>query len=377
MGALLFIDGAAGEGGGQILRTSLALSLVTGTPFHIEGIRAGRAKPGLMRQHLTAVEAAATVGGATVTGAEVGSTRLQFRPARVAGGRYRFSVGTAGSATLVLQTVLPALLSVREGSELILEGGTHNPAAPPFDFLDWAFLPLLQRMGADVEAKLERPGFYPAGGGRFGARIGAPARLRPLALPERGAVVSRRAVAVCANLPPSIGRREIEVVRSALGLEADECEVRTVQSPGPGNVVLIEIASEHITEVFAAFGERKVPAEAVAAAAAREAAEYLEAGVPVGPHLADQLLLPLALAGGGAFRSVTPTQHTRTQAEVLRRFLGIEARIEPEADDRPAPDLDRGSSSPGTPPGTPGAGRPRSWRLTVGGADPAAWTGAR
>ena len=184
------IDGSQGEGGGQILRTSLALSLATGRPFRIDGIRAGREKPGLLRQHLTAVHAAASVSGATVAGAELGSTTLSFEPGPVAGGEYHLAVGTAGSATLVLQTVLPALLRAVEPSELVLEGGTHNPFAPPFDFVAKTFVPVLRRMGADVTMSLERYGFYPAGGGRFSARV-APSALRPLSLTRRGERGSR------------------------------------------------------------------------------------------------------------------------------------------------------------------------------------------
>jgi len=143
------------------LRTSLALALVTGKGFRMDGIRAGRSRPGLLRQHLTAVRAAAEISGATVRGDEPGSKALSFEPGAVRGGAYRFAVGTAGSATLVLQTVLPALLLAEEASTLTLEGGTHNPAAPPFDFLARTFLPQLAKMGARVEATLERHGFIP------------------------------------------------------------------------------------------------------------------------------------------------------------------------------------------------------------------------
>jgi RNA 3'-terminal phosphate cyclase (ATP) len=157
------IDGSEGEGGGQILRTALALALVTGRPFRIERIRAARKKPGLLRQHLTAVHAAVAVSSARVSGAELGSNTLSFEPSRVRGGDYRLAVGTAGSATLVLQAVLPALLITSESSRLTLEGGTHIPNAPPFDFLVKTFLPILRRMGACVDVRLEAHGFYPEG----------------------------------------------------------------------------------------------------------------------------------------------------------------------------------------------------------------------
>src|SRR6185369_8211050 len=172
---MIALDGSQGEGGGQILRSALALSLVTGTPFRIDNIRARRARPGLMRQHLTAVEAAAAVGAARTSGAALGSRSLTFAPTTVKAGEHTFSVGTAGSATLVLQTVLPSLLTADRPSSLVLEGGTHNPSSPPFDFLAKAFLPIVAGMGAQVEATLERPGFYPAGGGRFRVTV-APAK---------------------------------------------------------------------------------------------------------------------------------------------------------------------------------------------------------
>src|SRR5262249_47279895 len=174
---MISIDGSFGEGGGQILRTALGLSLFTGQPFRIDKIRAGRKNPGLLRQHLTAVKAAAKIGQAEVTGVNIRSTQLTFSPGPVAAGDYQVAVGTAGSATLVLQSVLPALLISDDQdrqTRLTLEGGTHNPFAPPFDFLAKAFLPLLERMGARIEVRLERYGFYPAGGGRFGMPIEPP-----------------------------------------------------------------------------------------------------------------------------------------------------------------------------------------------------------
>src|SRR5262245_1101885 len=211
------IDGSQGEGGGQILRTALALSLVTGTPFRLEKIRAGRDRPGLLRQHLTAVTAAVEIGSATADGVALGSPELVFRPGPVRPGTYRFAVGTAGSAGLVLQTVLPPLLGAAGSSTIVVEGGTHNRHAPPFDFLDRAFLPLLARMGARVRATLDRPGFYPAGGGQLTVEVTPTPALAPLTLLERGAARRRRARAVVANLPAAIAHRELRVVRDQLG----------------------------------------------------------------------------------------------------------------------------------------------------------------
>src|SRR6266481_5961180 len=208
---MITIDGSQGEGGGQILRTSLALSLVTGQPFRMERIRAKRQKPGLLKQHLTGVEAAKTVGCAEVNGASLGSQTVVFVPGQVTPGNYRFAVGTAGSATLVLQTILPALLTASGPSTLTLEGGTHNPLAPPFDFLGRCFMPLIRRMGPSVELELKRPGFFPAGGGRFHARIEPVKQLSRLVLLDRGAICGRRARVWLSKLSPEVAERELAV----------------------------------------------------------------------------------------------------------------------------------------------------------------------
>lgn len=323
------IDGSRGEGGGQVLRSALALSLVTGKPVRLVNIRAGRKRPGLMRQHLTAVAAAEQVGRAKVTGAEIGSRELSFAPGVVRSGDYQFSVGTAGSATLVFQTVFPALAIAPGHSTVVVEGGTHNPLAPTFDFLQRAFLPLVARMGPKATAVLERPGFYPAGGGRFRVDVEPAPAFGRLDLPERGLIRERRATAVVALLSSRIAERELQVVRERLNWEPGFFRTESIRDAvGPGNAVTVEVASEHVTEVFTGFGEKGVSAERVGALVAEEAAEYLAAGVPVGRHLADQLVLPMALGGGGSFRTLKPSRHTLTHVELLRTFLGSEIRIE-------------------------------------------------
>jgi RNA 3'-terminal phosphate cyclase (ATP) len=325
------IDGSAGEGGGQILRTSLALSLVTGKPFRIESIRAGRKKPGILRQHLTAVQAAAAVSSARVSGGDLSSRSLSFEPARVNGGEYRLAVGTAGSATLVFQTILPALLSASTPSRVTLEGGTHNPFAPPFDFLAQTFLPQIRRMGASVDVRLETHGFYPAGGGRFTVDITPCPSFGQVALSGRGQT-RIHATAVIASLPENIAKRELSIVRERLGLDRSMCRIERVESSvGPGNVVMIVIESDTSVEVVTGFGIKGVSAEKVAAAACDEAEQYLRADVAVGVHLADQLLIPMALAGGGTFRTLAPTAHTVTNADVIRRFLDVPIAIEQES----------------------------------------------
>ena len=282
---VLVVDGA--RGGGQILRSALSLALCLGRPFRIINIRAVRPRPGLARQHLTAVMAAAEVGQAHVEGATQGSRELLFVPGAVKGGDFHFQIGTAGSTTLVLQTVLPALLCLDTASRLIIEGGTHNLLAPPYEFLKLAFLPLLKRMGPDVDIRLECPGFYPRGGGRIDVEVKPAPRLQPLHLPERGTVLDTRAQAVVSRLPEHIARRELDVIRAGLGLSEPALQVRQEQrSPGPGNVVLVTVESEHVTEVFTGFGERGVKAETVARRVVAEVKDYLAADVPVGPLLA-------------------------------------------------------------------------------------------
>ncbi|MBI4752289.1 MAG: RNA 3'-terminal phosphate cyclase [Acidobacteria bacterium] len=323
---MITIDGSFGEGGGQILRSALGLSLVTGKPFKIEKIRAGRKNPGLLRQHLTAVNAATQVGNAEAEGASLGSKTLVFQPGTVNPGNFRFAVGTAGSATLVLQTILPALLTVTERTELTLEGGTHNPFAPPFDFLSKAFLPRLNKMGPKVSVRLDRPGFYPAGGGKFHVTIEpSPDGLLGFHLPERGKVLNRRVKASVACLPPEIADRELTEISRKMSLEKHHLETEVFEnSHGPGNVVTIEIESEHVTEVFTGFGEKGVRAESVADNAVKLVRRYLTSDVPVGEYLADQLLIPLALAGEGSFVTLPPSRHTTTNIEIIKLFLDVE-----------------------------------------------------
>jgi RNA 3'-terminal phosphate cyclase (ATP) len=330
---MLTIDGSFGEGGGQILRSSLALSILTGRPFRIEKIRAGRGKPGLMRQHLTAVRAAAEVCSAEVAGDEIGSLCVNFTPGKVRGGEYAFSIGTAGSTTLVLQTVLLPLTLASEPSRITLEGGTHNPFAPPFDFLAKAYLPLIKRMGPTVSIQLDRPGFYPAGGGRIIVDIEPARKLEPVELMERGKLVSRRACAQLASLPHHIAERELRVIQRKLNWPGSCLEIREItNSHGPGNIVTIEVEYEHVTEVFTGFGEIGRPAEDVATHAVQQYQRYIKTAAPVGEYLTDQLILPLALAGGGAFVSCGLSRHSETHLELVRQFLDVTLTTQKQPD---------------------------------------------
>jgi RNA 3'-terminal phosphate cyclase (ATP) len=330
---MITIDGSQGEGGGQIIRTSLALSLITGKPFRVHHVRARRAKPGLGRQHLTGVNAAATIGGAQVEGARLGATEFTFHPGRVAPGDYSFPIGTAGSTMLVLQTILPPLMLADAPSTLAFEGGTHNSHAPPYEFIVKTFLPLIGRLGARVTAELGRYGFYPPGGGRLGVRVEPAPTLKPFDLTARGEIRGRRARALVVKLPPSVGERELGVVADRLGWggrAGDELRVESSENGvSPGNVLTLEIESEHLTEVFTGIGERGVRAETVAERATTEAREYLDTDAPVGAHLADQLLLPLALAGGGSYTTGQPSLHTTTNIEIIKLFLDVQITARP------------------------------------------------
>jgi RNA 3'-terminal phosphate cyclase (ATP) len=322
---MLTIDGAYGEGGGQIIRTALSLSLVTGKPFRAEHVRANRNKPGLRQQHLTAVKSAAEISQAKVEGAAVGSTEFTFIPGAVKPGDYIFDIGTAGSATLVLQTLLPPLMIASGPSMLRLHGGTHNVHAPPYDFLERIFLPLVSRTGPQILIELGRYGFYPPGGGRFDVFIEPAVKPQRLDLLKRGRILAQRARALVVNLPASMAERELAVIKAKMGLLDEQLHAEISDNAiSRGTAVMIEIESEHVTEVFSRIGERGVRAEIIAEKAADEALDYLRTEAPVGEHLADQLLIPLALAGGGSFATDSLSLHTITNIAVIKKFLDVE-----------------------------------------------------
>lgn len=323
------INGSMGEGGGQILRTSLALATCLGQPFLISNIRAARSKPGLQPQHLAAVRAAMAISGAHVEGDEKGSQKLLFKPGKVVAGEYHFNIGTAGSTSLVLQTILPALMLADTQSNLLLEGGTHNPLAPPFDFLQYAFLPQINKMGPTVVAILDRPGFAPKGGGRVRVDIQPVSRLQALDLDTRGAVQAQYVEVLLAHLPEHIAHRELAVIKQQLGYTDEQLGYQIVNNAnGAGNVISAIIRSDNITECFCAFGKRGLPAEQVAAEVVKEVRCYLKAGVPVGHYLADQLLLPLALAGAGRFVTQQPSSHALTNIKVISAFMDVQIKTE-------------------------------------------------
>lgn len=327
------IDGSHGEGGGQIIRTSLALSMVTGQPMHITNIRAKRKKPGLLRQHLTALNAAAQICAARIEGSEMGATEIYFDPQAVQPGDYTFKVGTAGSATLVLQTVLPALMLAKDPSIVAIEGGTHNPFAPPYPFIENVFTPLARRMGFKIETRLERYGFYPAGGGRIVATVEPADRLEPLHLQERFQPLEIKATALLCRIPSEVGERELNELQRLLDIPAENLALeKTRNSPGPGNALMCSVSDGNIVELFTGFGERGVSAEQVAKRVAGAVRQHIDSGAPVGRHLADQLMVPMALVGEGSFRTGKPSMHALTNIEVIKKFCNINAGFTRESE---------------------------------------------
>lgn len=332
---MITIDGSEGEGGGQILRNACALSLVTGEPFVIEKIRGRRDQPGLMRQHLTAIEAACTIGRAECEGLELGSNRIAFTPGRVTPGEFRFAVGTAGSTALVLQTVLVPLALADKPSRLVIEGGTHASMAPPFDFIEKCFLPVFERMGPRVSARIKRHGFFPRGGGRIEIEIEL-APLRRIECIERGEPQGREGTVLFASLDLKIAERIRKAALKAMP-EWEEAQIAIRELPadqGPGVTLVLGSEFEHVTEVVCGFGKLGLSAERIGATAGKRMAGYEASGAFAGPYLQDQLLLPMALAGGGAFTSVKISEHTRTAAEIIQRFTGRTTRFEQDGEGR-------------------------------------------
>lgn len=329
---MIRIDGSTGEGGGQILRSALALSAVTGQAFRMEKIRAKRSRPGLMRQHLTSLRAAREVCGAIVTGDEIGASEISFEPGEIRAGDYHFAIGTAGGTGLVFQTVFTPLLFADAPSTVRIEGGTHNPGCPPFDYLMETFLPAVSGLGIKADYSLDRCGFFPAGGGCVRATINPSDLETPLDLTDRGVLKSIRAQAVLANLPARIAERELHVLKKELSGIPFAGEIADWESDGPGNVLFVRLEWERHTEVYTAFGEHGVRAETVAARVAGRVKAHLKSDAVIGPYLADQLLVPMALGAGGHFTTLEPTPHFTTNVATIGKFLGVPIRVEQAGD---------------------------------------------
>ncbi|MCL2457691.1 MAG: RNA 3'-terminal phosphate cyclase [Desulfobulbus sp.] len=326
------VDGNVGEGGGQLLRASLALSMALARPFRMVNIRARRPKPGLKRQHLTCLHAAQAICGAQVTGDAINSMAITFVPGLVRPGEYRFDIGSGGSCTMVLQAIVPPLLTASAPSRLTVTGGTHVPHAPPFEFLRDTLFPWLEKLGPRLSASMDRPGFMQVGGGSITVDIEPVSALKILEANECGAFIGADGHVRAYNLHEGVAERECaalqEVNFAALGLSAENVQVdtQTRSVEGPGNVVLVTVRRESGATVCTGIGQRDVKAESVARQAGNRAMGFLKAEVPVEKHLADQLLAPMALAGGGSFLTEKPSLHTRTCMELLPLFVNIKAR---------------------------------------------------
>jgi RNA 3'-terminal phosphate cyclase (ATP) len=337
---MLTIDGSYGEGGGQVLRTSLALSAITGQTVRIVRIRAGRRKPGLRPQHLTAVRALAKVCDAELEGARLNAQEVTFAPrARPQAGRYTFDVaqaakgGSAGSVTLLFQALALPLALAAGPSQLTLRGGTHVAWSPPFDYLKRVYLPTLARMGVEAKVNIRKWGWYPIGGGEMQATVQGRAGVAPqgLDLLERGALRRVRGLSASSNLPKHIRVRQEQSALHALRANGINARVDAVDAPskGQGTLVFLWAEFENALAGFTSLGERGKPAERVAAEAVQDLLDFREAGGALEEHLADQLVLPLALAEGASrFTTAKVSDHLLTNAWVVNQFLPGAVRVQ-------------------------------------------------
>lgn len=317
------IDGRMGEGGGQVLRGALALSLALGRPFRISDIRANRPKPGLKRQHLTCVLAAAEICGAEVEGAEMKSTGLTFRPGPVRPGNYRFPIGSGGSVTLVLQAVLPPLMLADGPSTVEIIGGTHVPFAPVYDYFERTLAPMLAKIGPGLKIGLHRPGFMDVGGGVVRVEVTPVRRLGLIDATVPGETESLTGRIVSYNLPEVIGQREEAVISQKLrDLTGLRTECLAERDCGPGNYVLLELKRSTGTTITSGIAQLGLPAEKVARAAVSRMLSFLSSRAAVDVCLADQLIVPMALAGGGRLLTEKPSLHLETVMELASLFTG-------------------------------------------------------
>jgi RNA 3'-terminal phosphate cyclase (ATP) len=329
----IFIDGSTGEGGGQILRTSLALSCITGKRLHIENIRSARRNPGLAKQHLCCVQAACRICEGKSEGAEQGSIVLDFHPGDIRSGKFDFDIGSAGSASLVIQTVLPALFLADKPSTVTVTGGTHNPMAPPFDFLSETFLPAISSAGFKSNCRLIKHGFFPAGGGKMIVNIQPLLKLVSgsyqvidICQPNREFQINARIYT--ARLPFHIAKRQEKLLRkSNLNIKNIE-QIGVTDSDGPGNAVCIRLRGYERTTAFTAFGIRGKPSEKVTGEVVNLAKHFIESGAAVDHFLADQLLIYMAITNGGCYTTNKISTHTQTNMEVIKKFLPVDFVIE-------------------------------------------------
>lgn len=342
----VFIDGSEGEGGGQILRTSLTLSCITGRGVHIENIRAGRPKPGLAKQHISCVQAACRISNGQCKGAEQGSKTLDFQPGRAGNGDfyseprgvhyhkpnvvYGFDIGSAGAASLVMQTVLPVLFLADKPSAVTIAGGTHNPLAPPFDFVRETFLPAISMGGFQCDCELLKYGFYPAGGGKIIFKVRPrqknPEQIINLCEPCRQLQISGRIYT--AKLSVNIARRQEQLLRKSRLAVGDIESIEAKDSDGPGNCVMIKACGGGRVSVFTAFGMRGKPSEEVVGEVVSLAEDFIGSGAAIDSLLADQLLVYMAIAGDGCYTTNKLSAHLVTNMGVIKKFLPVDFRIE-------------------------------------------------
>lgn len=329
---MIEIDGSEGEGGGQILRSALALSILTRRPFKLTNIRANRSKPGLQPQHLMCVRAAGSISGAQYKGAANGSAVLYFEPGAVKSGNYTFSIGTAGATALVLHTVyLPLALRGDAPSTVIVTGGTHNAHAPCFHFLETTWAAYLARMGIRVDVEMTRPGFYPRGGGEIRAVIHPCSRVNGLSLLTCPELTTAGGFSAFAGLPESVGKRQARRLSVRLKSEGVESHIpqEEWEAANPGSVAAVIFRQAPVPPLFFGLGERGKPSESVADDAADEAIAFRDAKCPVDPHSADQLLLPLAFSDDASeYRASEITRHLTTNVETVRKFVDRTISIE-------------------------------------------------
>lgn len=326
----LRIDGSTGEGGGQVLRSVLTLSLLTTRSVEVVNIRARRAKPGLRPQHLRAVEAAAEIGQAKLRGAHLGSSRVVFEPTKVVPGRYAFEIGTAGATALVLQTIYLPLAKAASPSSVQITGGTHVPLSPCFHYLDLQWARTLRTIGLELELKMERAGFYPPGGGIVHASIHPTEHVRPLQLAERGQLIRIEGVSAVANLTTRVAERQREQALKRLAGQGVSCDIHIdrLQAPSKGTMLLLLATFEHASACFFGLGALGKPAERVADEAVDALCEFLHTESTVDSFLADQLLLPLAIAEGSSlFSTSRVSRHLLTNAQVISKFLPVTFEI--------------------------------------------------
>jgi len=332
---MLSIDGSYGEGGGQILRTSLALSCILGRPFEIINIRRARKKPGLQPQHLMAVKAAAAISNASCNGATLSSTAIQFRPTAVNGGDYSFDVsektGSAGSTSLIFQTILLPLLFAQRSSRISVTGGTHVPWSPTFHYLQFVFLPILSQLGVNIDLELGKWGWYPVGKGTIRTRVNPVEEIKPISMVERGVLARVNGISAISNLPRDIGVRQRNKTINALeqrGISSD-IEIMSAQSSGKGTLVFLRAEFGNVIAGFDALGAIGKRAEEVADEACQGLFDYLDTAGALDPHLADQIIPYLALARGTSeFTTSRITLHLLTNVWVIQRFMDVDIQVE-------------------------------------------------